>query len=217
MEVNGEFVEAVKVVPVWNADVNPSELVPNAAVQSWYDANIDSIEDADAKAWLTSVYTSALAHKLTVGGAVRLIIMARNGAVPSSDLIQGVQSIIDPVQNAGEGLGLAPIGHVVTVSGVGKTYITIQTSITLATGYSVADVQANVNSAVAGYFNDLADVWADSTALTVRIAQLESRILTECANCITDIFDTTLNGSAANITLDADKIPALVGSVIINV
>ena len=36
---------------------------------------------------------------------------------PTEEFIQQVQTKIDPTQNNGEGLGIAPIGHIVTVEG----------------------------------------------------------------------------------------------------
>ena len=40
-----------------------------------------------------------------------------------------MQTAIDPVQNQGQGLGIAPIGHVVTVQGVTETAVNITTKL----------------------------------------------------------------------------------------
>lgn len=101
-------VGAVKVHAVWNADVSPSALVPGEAVDTWYTGIISSLEEPVA-AWLTAVYTAAKNKKLTVGGTVKLVILASDYGAPSPTLIEEIQTAIDPVQNAGEGLGLAPI------------------------------------------------------------------------------------------------------------
>jgi len=63
----------------------------------------------------------------------------------------------------------------------------------------------------------MAEAWEGSGALTVRISQIESRILSECSAYITDIGSTTLNGTAANITLGEDNIPVLASGGVINV
>ena len=142
-----------------------------------------------------------------MGGCVKLVIMASNYATPSADLINIVQTAIDPTQNAGEGLGLAPIGHNVLVVGVGTTTINITTTLTYATGWSWATAQDSVKAVIDDYFKELAESWADSGALVVRISQIESRILSECSSIITDISGTKLNGSASNVTLNEDNIP----------
>lgn len=215
LDIDG--VAAVKVHPAWNADTPPASLIPSAAVQEWYENNIDSITDADAKAWITTVYNAALDRKLTVGGTVKLVIMAANNSAPSSELIDIVQTAIDPVQNSGEGVGLAPIGHIVLVEGIGLTTITVRTHLTFATGYTWSDAKESVNNAVNKYFDEMAEAWEGSGALTVRISQIESRILSECSAYITDIGSTTLNGSAANVTLGEDNIPVLASGGVINV
>lgn len=206
LEIDG--VAAVKVHPVWNGDITPSSLIPAAAVQSWFTNDMDTdISSADVKSWITAVYNAANARKLTVGGCVKLVIMASNYATPSADLINIVQTAIDPTQNAGEGLGLAPIGHNVLVVGVGTTTINITTTLTYATGWSWATAQDSVKAVIDDYFKELAESWADSGAIVVRISQIESRILSECSSIITDISGTKLNGSASNVTLNEDNIP----------
>ena len=206
LDIDG--VAAVKVHPVWNSDITPASLIPDATVQAWFEDDMASdISSADVKAWITAVYNAAIARKLTVGGSVKLVIMAANNATPSADLINIVQTAIDPVQNAGEGMGLAPIGHNVLVVGVGTTTINITTTLTYATGWSWATAQESVKAVIDKYFKELAEVWADTGAITVRISQIESRILMECASIITDISGTQLNGSTANVTLGEDNIP----------
>lgn len=210
-------VAAVKVHPVWNSDTPPAALIPSEAVQSWYTANIDSITDSDAKTWITAVYSAALKRKLTVGGTVKLVIVAANNSAPSKELIHIVQTAIDPVQNSGEGMGLAPIGHVVLVEGVQLTTITVKTHLTFAAGYTWSDAKESVNNAVSKYFNEMVEAWESNNALTVRISQIESRILSECSAYITDIGNTTLNNKAANITLGEDNIPVLSSGGVIHV
>ncbi len=202
-------VAAIKVHPVWNADISPASLIPSESVQTWYASTISGISDASVKAWLTSVYTAALGKKLTVGGTVKIVIMASGNVAPSETLIDEVQTIIDPTQNAGEGMGLAPIGHVVTVRGVTAAPITVSASLSLTSGYTWDDIKPFVDAAIKAYLADLTATWADSDALIVRVARLESRILTDCVKYVTDVSGTTINGKAQNLMLDADSIPVL--------
>ena len=199
-------VSAVKVHAVWNGDVKPSELIPNAAVTAWY-AEIIGTLSTDAAAWLTAVYTAASQKQLTVGGCVKLVIMASNNTAPSSTLLETVQTVIDPTQNAGEGLGLAPIGHVVHVVGVTPETVNITLNLTYASGWSWDAVKSYVETVIDNYFEELAKTWETTERLTVRISQIESRILSECSAMITDIGGTKINGKEANLVLDADSIP----------
>lgn len=199
-------VKAVKVHPVWNDDIDPASLIPDETVQEWYTETIDALSGAAAD-WLTAVYTAAINKKLTVGGAVKLVLMASNNAAPSTTLIDTVQTAVDPTQNAGEGLGLAPIGHVVNVTGVTPVSVNITLNLTYASGWNWEAVQSYVEAVIDDYFEELASTWASSDYLTVRISQIESRILSGCAAMITDIGGTQINGEEANLVLDADSIP----------
>lgn len=199
-------VGAVKVHAVWNGDISPSELIPGDEVTAWYEAAVGSLE-SPVTTWLTAIYTAALNRKLTVGGTVRLVIMASNNAVPSETFLEEIQTAVDPVQNAGEGLGLAPIGHVVNVVGVEPETVDLSLNLTYAAGWNWAAVQSYVVAVVDEYFAELAGNWAAADFLTVRISQIESRILSACSAMITDIGGTQINGIEANLVLGADSIP----------
>lgn len=200
-------VAAVKVHPVWNADTPPAAFIPSEAVQAWFNGGMDGVTDTAAKEWLTAIYNAAINKKLTVGGTVRLVVMAANNSAPSELLLETVQTTIDPTQNAGEGMGLAPIGHIVKVDGVKLQTINITTKIVLTAGWVWANAKPYIEEVIDNYFNELAEAWESSTNLVVRISQIESRILQECSAFVMDISGTQINGGNANITLGEDYIP----------
>lgn len=138
-------------------------------------------------------------------GTVGLTIISSDYGVPSTELIQEVQTVIDPVETTGEGKGLAPIGHKVTVSGVIEKVINIATTITYASGWNYEEAKTHLESAVDVYFKELSKSWANSETIVVRIAQIETRLLN--LDGVLDIANTTLNGEAVNIQLAADEIP----------
>ena len=57
------------------------------------------------------------------------------------------------------------------------------------------------------YFAELAESWAEAEFLTVRISQIESRILAGCSTMVADIGGTKINGREANLPLGPDSIP----------
>lgn len=205
--------KAVKVYPIWNEDINPSALVPSSDVTSWYDSIIDSISNTDAKEWLAAVYTAAKLGKLTVGGAVKVVFLAhgKNGgyAVPTPEYVEIVQNALDPKGNEGEGMGIAPIGHVVTVEGAQEEDITITTNITCK-NCTFEDIKVDVENAVKKYFNELKGEWENTENLIVRISQIESRILSDLPGYVVDITGTKINDEAQNLKLNADYIPKLI-------
>ena len=141
------------------------------------------------------------------GGTVKLTIIDSDYNKPSSMLIDQVQTAVDPEQNQGQGYGIAPIGHVVTVVGVDEVTIDVEPQITLQTGYIWEDVKPAVEAAINDYFAELRSQWADSETLVVRISQIEVRVL--AINGIVDIQNTKLNGQQQNIELGPYEIPVL--------
>lgn len=198
-------VGGVKVYRVWNGDIRPAELVPPEGVSEWM-ATVEASEEI--KAWLVKVYEAGINNKLTVGGTVKLIIIDSTFSVPSPTLVEQVQTAVDPLQNAGEGLGTAPIGHVVKVEGVKSETVDLSFTLTYQQGWSWEDVQSYVEQTIEGYFEELSETWADQEqALVVRVSQIESRLLG--VSGILDIADTKINGLASNYTLNLDYIPIL--------
>ena len=210
-------VGGVKVYRVWNSDLNPAKLIPPTGTDTWI-SGLSGVSE-EIKAWLNAVYAAGANSKLTVGGTVKLVIINSSFKKPSEALVDQVQTAVDPLQNAGEGVGIAPIGHVVRVEGVGEDTINLSFDLYYQREWSWDDVSAYVTEAINGYFLELAQSWADQNeALVVRISQVESRLLGITG--ILDIANTKINGEAANCTLTLDHIPVLgtiePGTIVIN-
>ena len=210
-------VGGVKVYRVWNSDLNPAKLIPPTGTDTWI-SGLSGVSE-EIKAWLDAVYAAGANSKLTVGGTVKLVIINSSFKKPSETLVGQVQTAVDPLQNAGEGVGIAPIGHVVRVEGVGEDTINLSFDLYYQREWSWDDVSAYVTEAINGYFLELAQSWADQNeALVVRISQVESRLLGITG--ILDIANTKINGEAANCTLTLDHIPVLgtiePGTIVIN-
>ncbi len=139
------------------------------------------------------------------GGTVRAVIINSEFTGPSPELTAQVQEAIDPQEDQGDGLGLAPMFHCVTVEGVGETEISVAAAVTYQEGWSWEDVREYAEKAVDSYFAELAASWQDSAALVVRISQIETRLLNIPG--VLDITGTTINGAEENLVLDPDCIP----------
>ena len=202
-------VGATKVTRVWNGDIAPADMIPTEAVIEWYESVIETV-NPDVKFWLSSVYHAGKSKKLTVGGTVLLTILNSEYGVPTDELIQTVQTAIDPEQNAGEGYGIAPIGHIVTVEKAKVVNITVKTNITFDVGYGWNNLQSSINEAIQGYLLELRKTWADNPYLVVRISQIETRILG--VNGIVDIGNTKINGASDNLTLGKFEVPVFGGA-----
>ncbi len=134
------------------------------------------------------------------GGTVKLTIIASDYTVPTKTLIDTVQKQIDDI---------VPIGHVVTVEGVTAEVVSISTKITYQQGWNWETVKKYAEKTLRDYLVALAESWAESDGLVVRISQFEARML-DCTGVI-DITGTKINGSAANMAVSSHAIPVFGG------
>lgn len=141
------------------------------------------------------------------GGTVKVLVINSDWGVPSIELVVQVQEALDPTSTQGTGLGLAPIGHTVTVEGVTGTTVNVAFMLTLRAGITWADVQVHVKEAIQSYISELSRAWADVDGLIVRTSQIEARILDVPG--VIDIIGTRLNGKTGNLSLAPSSIPVL--------
>lgn len=200
-------VGGVKVYPSWEGNIAPSSVVPSSAVTAW--KNSLTGLSSEVKTWLDNVYNATLNGYLTPGGTVGIVIIDSTFGVPSTTLVESVQTQLDPEGNAGEGVGIAPIGHVVKVSGVTSTEVALTfEGISYQKGWAWEDVESAVSDAMSAYFLELAKSWADNEgALVVRVSQVESRLLD--VEGILDVGSAYINSQNANYTLPENSIPVL--------
>lgn len=202
-------VGSTKVTRVWNSDLNPNEMIPSESVKSWYESIKGTLSGEPAE-WLDTVFNAAANKKLTTGGTVLLTILNSDFGVASDTLIKTVQQTIDPDEYAGEGYGVAPIGHIVKVKSAEKIEVTVKTNITFDAGYGWSNLQSPIDEAISNYLLELRKSWADNPYLVVRISQIETRLLN--IKGIVDIANTKLNGASENLTLGKYEVPMYKGA-----
>ena len=153
------------------------------------------------------------------GGTVKVVFCTSENTAPTAEFIAKVQEILDPVPYAQQGVGIAPIGHRVTVEGAVAKAVTVRVRLTLNGGATVDMVKPVVEKALNAYFAELNAGWKDTqvvnvgtftnTGLIVRRAKIESLILDIAG--VVDVESLTLNGAAENVHLGKDGLAALGG------
>nr|DAT28982.1 MAG TPA: Baseplate J like protein [Caudoviricetes sp.] len=146
-------------------------------------------------------------------GTVKLIILNGNYEVPDNSLISKVQKIIDPNLDQ-SGIGIAPIGHIVTVVGAESKDISISANFSLKPSIEKNIIKQKGNKIIDDYFKELTKEWDKEDSLIVRISQIESRLLD--IEGVIDITNLKLNNSSSNISLTSNEIPKRNGDMIIN-
>ncbi len=193
-----------KVTRVWNADISPVEMIPKESVERWYDSTKETLS-GEVRDWLNSVFRAAKEKKLTTGGTVLLTIINSEFGAASETLVQKVQTTMDPEVNAGEGYGLAPMGHVVKVESAKERKVTVKATLIFEPGYGWNNLQGLLEEAVSDYLLELRKEWADTSYLVVRISQIDTRLLN--VQGVLDVQNTSINGVMSNLSLEKYEIP----------
>lgn len=159
------------------------------------------------------------------GGTVKLSIVDPQYNRCTPDFVALVQEEIDP-ENAegetGDGLGLAPIDHKVTVVTPDNLVADIIAQITLMNGFSIGQVQPEAEAAIEEYFLSLRKNWAvgdrlNRYAVSIYRSRIVAALLTVAG--ISNVSDVQLNGEDADIELEesgvAQQLPVM-GTVTLN-
>lgn len=202
-DLNG--VGACKVYRAWEKGFTPLTFIPPETVGEWIKKQSADTVGAQVYEWLKNVYDAANDRLLTVGGTVGLYIISSEFKAPSESLVKSVQNLVDPDEYAGEGIGLAPIGHVVKVAGVKEIPINISIKAVYKTGYTFNTLKESIQKVIDNYLNELSVSWSNETNLVVRKSQIESRVL--LLDGVLDVTETLLNGKEDNVILNEDEIP----------
>lgn len=147
------------------------------------------------------------------GGTVKVVFMTSEFKPPTTEFVNEVQTKLDPVVNSGQGVGIAPIGHHVTVQGATNSSIAIGLHLTFSNG-TYENYKDAIENAIDEYFLELNQAWQETqkaeignvsnTGIVVRISQIESRLLN--IEGIEDVQHTTLNNIEENLTLGVDEL-----------
>lgn len=140
------------------------------------------------------------------GGTVKLSIIGADWMPASGQLVEAVQTVVDPPPNQGLGYGTAPIGAKVTVTAPESVAVDVSAVLTLRAGYTVEQMQPLVETAGANYLLAIRQEWAepDADRLTsyscwVYLARMISAILSVPG--VVNAANVTLNGAAQDLQL----------------
>lgn len=134
-------------------------------------------------------------------GTVKCIITNADYEEPSEQLVKQVQQSVDPTLD-GYGIGIAPVGHIVTIKGATMDSLEIRAQI--VTNNPPADLQLKMEEAIKDYLNTLNKNWELLDNITVRISQITNVLLD--VDGIIDVGDIYINGEMKNYVVDSDKL-----------
>ena len=155
------------------------------------------------------------------GGTVKLSIVDEMYN-PCPDFVDDVKNEVDPVEAEGSGLGLAAIGHTVTVVTPMELPIAVTVNVQLSSNYTKGMVTAPIEEALTQYFATVRKEWAKEDDLgNYSLSIFRSRVIGSILNIpgISNVVSVLLNGAEADIpltqTAQTQQLPKL-GEVTVN-
>ena len=141
------------------------------------------------------------------GGTVKLSIIDTDYNSCSSEFCQTILEKFDPENSGGEtglGLGIAPIGHKVTVSTPLPRTINVSGKITLLPGYKLETLMPDIKAALENYLLSLREAWENSDdennySVTVYLGRINFAILN--VKGVSSAYELKLNETDTDIKL----------------
>lgn len=137
------------------------------------------------------------------GGTVKCSIIDAEYNAISDEFIAQIQEAIDPPPQ-GTGLGMAPIGHRVTITTPTEFIVNISTKISIDNRYTLPQLENSIKDAIENYLFDLRRLWGignelNQYSLAIYIARINAAILTVAG--VSNVSETTINGFAEDLIL----------------
>lgn len=141
------------------------------------------------------------------GGTVKLSIIDTDYNSCSLEFCQTILEKFDPENSGGEtglGLGIAPIGHKVTVSTPLPRTINVSGKITLLPGYKLETLMPDIKASLENYLLSLREAWENSDdennySVTVYLGRINFAILS--VKGVSSAYELKLNETDTDIKL----------------
>ena len=134
------------------------------------------------------------------GGTVELALIGPNHTLLSSGAIAEIQEMIDPSPQ-GTGIGMAPIGHTVTVTTPTAQNISISATLTLDSSVqSISAIQDAVEEEIGKYIYQVQEDFITKDTLIIYISKISAAILNVAG--IINVSSVQINGSGSDLTIN---------------
>ena len=150
------------------------------------------------------------------GGTVKLSILDSQYNAITQEFQDEIKEIIDPEEYEGQGVGIAPIGHKVTVVTPTEVTINIEADVDLDT-VTIGQIQTQVEEYLEEYMYSIRKDWVRNDYTSVYIAQIISSIMK--VSGVKNVTNVTLNGEESDINLENTEIEQFIpilGTVVLN-
>lgn len=115
----------------------------------------------------------------------------------TNEFAQNLKEQIDPEDSTGQGIGMAPIGHYVTITTPTRQDVDVALSITFVNTETTETIQEEVERKIEEYFLSIRQSYAQDVNLTIYRARIIEKVLE--LEFVLNVTDVKLNGKMNDI------------------
>lgn len=116
----------------------------------------------------------------------------------TDEFAKNLKEQIDPDEDTGQGVGIAPIGHYVTITTPAKKYVNVSMSVELMNTVTLETIKEDIEKKISEYFETVRKSFGQNVNLTIYRARIIEKILE--LKEVLNVKDVALNGNFIDVT-----------------
>lgn len=130
-------------------------------------------------------------------GSVLLSVVDPSYNPITAEFTRNLKEQIDPEESTGQGIGIAPIGHYVTITTPVRQNVKISFDVELEENYSVGNVQSEIETLIENYFVSVRKSFGQDSTLAIYRARISEAVL-KCPQVL-NVTNILLNDVDADV------------------
>lgn len=116
----------------------------------------------------------------------------------TEEFAKNLKEQIDPDEDTGQGVGIAPIGHYVTITTPAKKYVNVSMSVELMNTVTLETIKEDIERKISEYFETVRKSFGQNVNLTIYRARIIEKVLE--LKEVLNVKDVALNGNFTDVT-----------------
>lgn len=116
----------------------------------------------------------------------------------TDEFAKNLKEQIDPDEDTGQGVGIAPIGHYVTITTPVKKYVNVSMSVELMNTATLETIKEDIERKISEYFETVRKSFSQNVNLTIYRARIIEKLLE--LKEVLNVKDVALNGNFTDVT-----------------
>ncbi len=135
------------------------------------------------------------------GGSVLVSVVSSDFTPMTSEALARIKNALDPDDDTGQGYGLAPIGHFVTVTTATEVTLDVSVVADIVSSADASAVNKQIKNVIVDYINDVRHEFGQNSKLSVYRSRIIQKVLEEVTSVTNiNLSDVLLNSKGEDVT-----------------